>query len=109
MGIAHVVAPKPFVKIIPDALPAKRALNLLAAACEGTAGALLLTDDPKLQQTGGKLAFATIAGVYPANINMAVKAGPPRNLASIAAWLRLPFQFPMLKAAFDLSRPEAAS
>jgi uncharacterized membrane protein len=104
MGIAHVVVPKPFLKIIPKALGAPRFWNLLAAAAETTAGALLLSNDPKLRRTGGWLALATIIGVYPANIDMALKAGPPTTPMAIGAWLRLPGQFPMIRTAYRLAR-----
>ena len=104
MGIAHVVVPDPFVKIIPKRLGAPRFWNLAAAAAEATAGALLLTNDPKLQRAGGWVALGTIIGVYPANIDMAIKAGPPTNPKAIATWLRLPGQFPMIRTAYRLAR-----
>ncbi len=106
MGVLHVVAPKQFIAIIPDALPAKKALNLLAAAAEAGAGVLLLSKNPELQRKGGLLATATIVGVYPGNLNMAIKAGKPTTPAKAAAWLRLPLQFPMIKAAWSLAQPE---
>lgn len=104
MGALHVVVPKAFLAIIPDALGAPRFWNLLAGAAEATAGALLLHGDPKVQRVGGALATATIVGVYPANINMAIQAGPPTNLGAVAAWARLPFQFPLVWAATRLFR-----
>lgn len=104
LGIAHVVVPGPFVKIIPKVLGAPRFWNLLAAVAETTAGALLLSNDPALRRKGGWLALATIIGVYPANIDMALKAGPPTTPFAIGAWLRLPMQFPMIRTAYRLAR-----
>ena len=46
------------------------------------------------------ISFATIVGVYPANISMALEAGRPRSLATLAPWLRLPLQFPMIAWAW---------
>lgn len=106
MGILHVVAPKPFVAIIPKALPAKRALNLLAAAAEAGAGALLLSSDAEKQRLGGLLATATIVGVYPANIDTAIRAGRPTTVAGAVPWLRLPLQFPMIRTTWSLAKPE---
>lgn len=106
MGILHVVVPKPFEAIIPKALGRPRFWNLLAAAAEATAGILLLQGNPKGQRAGGVLATATIVGVYPANINMAIEAGPPTNPKAIATWLRLPLQFPMIRMAARLARGE---
>lgn len=105
MGVLHVVAPKQFIAIIPDALPAKNAINLLAAVAEAGAGALLLSGDADKQRMGGLVATATVVGVYPGNINMAIKAGKPTSLAKALPWLRLPLQFPMLKATWSLSKP----
>ncbi|MEZ5137732.1 MAG: hypothetical protein R2702_01255 [Acidimicrobiales bacterium] len=104
MGIAHVLVPEPFLKIIPKALGAPRFWNLLAAAAETTAGALLLSGDPERRRLGGWLALATIVGVYPANIDMALKAGPPTSPYAIGAWLRLPGQLPMIRTAYRLAR-----
>ena len=42
--------------------------------------------------------------MYPANIDMAIKAGPPTNLKAAAVWLRLPGQFPMIKTAYRLAQ-----
>jgi uncharacterized membrane protein len=104
MGVLHVVAPEPFHKIIPEQLGSPKLWNLLAAGAELGAGALLLTNDPKLRRAGGWLALATIVGVYPANINMAIQAGKPTNPKAIGAWMRLPMQFPMIRTAYRLAR-----
>ncbi len=105
MGVLHVVVPKPFEAIVPKALGRPRFWNRVAAATEATAGALLLTGDPAKQRVGGYLATATIVGVYPANIEMAVRSGAPTNPKALAAWARLPFQFPMIKQAWSLTKP----
>lgn len=104
MGVLHVVAPEPFHKIIPEQLGNPKLWNLVAAGAEITAGALLLTADPSLRRAGGWLALGTILGVYPANIDMAIKAGAPTNPKAIAAWARLPMQFPMIRTAYRLAR-----
>lgn len=107
MGVLHVMVRKPFEKIVPRSLGVPWFWNLVAAGAESAAGALLLSADPRKQRAGGALATATIVGVYPANIDMAIKAGAPTNPAAIGAWARLPFQFPMIRAAWSLARPEA--
>lgn len=104
MGILHVIVPAPFLKIIPKALGAPRFWNLLAAGAEAGAGALLLSEDPDKQRAGGWLATATIIGVYPANIDMALQAGKPTNPFAIGAWLRLPMQFPMIRQAYSFTK-----
>lgn len=107
MAILHAIVPKQFVKIIPKQLGAPRFWNLAAGAAEGAAGALLLSSDPEKQKAGGALATATFIAVYPANINMAIRAGKPTNPAAIGAWLRLPMQFPMIASGIRLAKGEA--
>jgi uncharacterized membrane protein len=110
MGVLHVVVPKPFEAIVPDALGHAKGLNLLAAAAEAGSGALLLSPSAAGRRLGGLLATATIVGVYPANIDMALKAGRPTNPYAIGTWLRLPLQFPMIRWAWRHARgPEGAT
>ena len=100
MGVLHVVVPKPFEKMIPKPLGAPRFWNLLAAAAEAGAGGLLLCADPELRRKGAWLALLTIVGVYPANIKMAIEAGPPTSVESLGLWLRLPLQYPLARWAY---------
>lgn len=104
MGVLHVVVPKPFEAIIPDFLGRKRELNLLAAATEATSGVLLLSPSPRTRRLGGLGATATFIGVFPANVNMAVKAGTPTDVFSIGTWLRLPLQLPLIAWAWRHAR-----
>jgi uncharacterized membrane protein len=105
MAVLHVVVPKPFERLVPDFLGSARFWNLAAAAAEGTSGALLLSPKPELRRIGGIAATATIVGVFPGNINMAVASGAPTDLASLAAWLRLPLQYPLVRWAWRHARP----
>ncbi len=60
---------------------------------------------PKL---AGYLAFATFTVVFPANVQSALDGGingaPPPFDSAIAAWLRLPFQMPLLWLAWRTIR-----
>lgn len=97
MGVLHVVAPKPFEQMIPESLGAPRLWNRLAAATEAASGALLLSKRPEQRRLGGALATATFVGVYPANIKMALDAGPPTaGWWAAGTWARLPLQFPLI-------------
>lgn len=97
MGVLHVAAPKPFERMIPEALGAPRVWNLLSAAAETTSGALLLSGRPERRRLGGALATATFVGVFPANIKMALDAGSPTSSWWAAGtWARLPLQFPLI-------------
>ena len=99
MGVAHVVVPKPFESMIPNWLPGSRATwNLAAAAAELTSAGLLASD--RTVRLGGRMAFATFAVVYIANVQAALDGGyrgAPGFLGSATlAWLRLPLQLPLL-------------
>jgi len=104
MGVLHVLVPKPFLAIIPRWLPAPRALNLAAGAAELTSGALLLSGDPARRRLGGAVAAATMIGVYPANVQMAVDVGRPETAFEWGVWFRLPLQLPMIAWALDHAR-----
>ena len=109
MGVLHVAVPKPFEKMIPKPLGAPRFWNLLAATAEAGAGGLLLCPDPELRRTGAWLALLTIVGVYPANIKMALEAGPPTSAQAIGLWLRLPLQYPLARWALRHTSDDGAS
>ena len=49
-------------------------------------------------------AVATLVAVYPANLQMAVDVGRPREVTEWAVWLRLPLQFPLITWAHHQTR-----
>jgi uncharacterized membrane protein len=68
---------------------------------------------PRTRRLGGWIALATLLAVYPANIQAALDGGmrhldPPLDSAA-AAWLRLPFQLPLLWLAWRVARPRAGA
>jgi uncharacterized membrane protein len=103
MGVLHFVAPGPFERIVPRVLGSPRRWVYLSGVAEIASG--LLTAVPRTRRTGALLAAATIVAVYPANWQMALDAGfPPRTPLAWGAWLRLPFQVPMVAVALRVSR-----
>ena len=102
MGVLHFVVPKPFMRIVPHRLGRPRFWTYASGVAELVSGILLL--NPRTSKAGGAAATATIVAVYPANIQMAVDAGAPRNLLSLGAWLRLPLQVPMIAWALRHAR-----
>jgi uncharacterized membrane protein len=60
---------------------------------------------PRSKRLGAWCALVVLVAVYPANVHMALEAGRPRDPYSVAAWLRLPLQFPMWRWAFRHTRP----
>lgn len=88
-GIMHFVIPKTYESIVPDWLPAHRALVYASGVTEIAGGAALL--HPRTRRFGGRLSIATLLAVFPANVHMALH--PERYPVPRAAlYLRLPLQ-----------------
>ena len=103
MGILHFVVPGAFDRIVPRVLGHPRRWTYLSGVAELASG--ILTAVPRTRRTGALLATATIVAVYPANWQMALDAGfPPRDGAAWGAWLRLPFQVPMVRFAWRVAQ-----
>ena len=106
-GVAHVLFPGPFERIVPRWLPGSpRALNQLAAVAELGSAALLSTG--RTARAGGLLAVVTLAGVWIANIHAARQGGyralPGWLGGPTVAWLRVPLQLPLLWWAASIAR-----
>ena len=69
-GINHFVMPGAYEKIMPDYVPAHRELVYASGVAE-IAGALA-TMHPRTRRFGGLLLIATLLGVFPANVHMAM-------------------------------------
>ena len=68
--------------------------------------------NPRTRKWGALLAFVTFLGVWPANIQAALDGGmkdldPPMDSAAVA-WIRVPFQLPMIWLAWKVYRAESA-
>lgn len=106
-GLAHVVWPTPFERLIPRWLPGSAvAWNRFATAAELGSAALLASR--RTARAGGMAAFATFAVVWVANIQAALDGGYrafPGWLGSAAvAWVRVPLQVPLLWWAAAVAR-----
>ena len=106
-GVFHFVKPDFFDPIVPKWMPGSpRTTTLLSGAVELT-GALLVAN-PRTRRLGAWWCFLTFLGVYPANIQAAVDGGIAGQDgfagSAAAAWLRLPFQIPMLVWARRVAR-----
>ncbi len=103
IGIVHFLAPEYFERIVPRVLGHARLLVHLSGVVEITSGVLVAV--PRTRRTGGLLAAAVIVAVYPANWQMALDAGwPPHDAMGWGAWVRLPFQVPMIWAALKVAQ-----
>jgi uncharacterized membrane protein len=91
-GILHFVIPRTYESIVPDYLPAHRALVYASGLAEVAGGAGVLNS--RTRRWGSWWSIATLLAVFPANVHMALhpdryKAIPGGRPALIA---RLPLQ-----------------
>jgi uncharacterized membrane protein len=90
-GILHFVIPRTYESIVPDWLPAPRALVYASGVAEIAAGAALMHS--RTRRLGGLLSIATLVAVFPANVHMALNPGRYRVPGGrLALYLRLPVQ-----------------
>ncbi len=68
-GITHFLTPRTFAAIVPDYLPAPRALVYASGVAEIAGGAGLL--HPRTRRIGSWWSIATLIAVFPANVHMA--------------------------------------
>jgi uncharacterized membrane protein len=81
-GLLHFLKPRPYESIMPRALPAHRELVYASGVAELAGGAGVLFE--RTSPLAGWWLIATMLGVFPANVNMAIDAavGPPPSPGS---------------------------
>jgi len=89
-GAMHFLKPRPYVAIVPDALPRKREIVFASGVAELAGGAGVLV--PRTRRLAGWWLIATLLAIFPANVNMAVNAERYRVVPEPLLWLRLPLQ-----------------
>lgn len=89
-GLLHFLRPRPYVAIVPDALPRKREIVYVSGVAEmaGAAGVLV----PATRRAAGWWLIATLLAIFPANVNMAVNAERFRAVPEPLLWVRPPLQ-----------------
>lgn len=104
-GILHFVATAPFVRIVPDFLPAPTTLVYVSGVIEIGLGIALLI--PPLSALAAWSLIALFIAVYPANLNMAINHIHIDGVPD--AWwfqaIRLPFQFVLIAWAYWYTSP----
>ena len=98
----HFVKPEFFEAIVPTWIGHEKATVAVSGVAEIAAGALLVSE--RTRKVGAWWTLAVLIGVYPANIQMAVDAMPPKSGEDCAIWVRLPLQFPMFAWAWRHTR-----
>ncbi len=96
-SVLHLFAPRVYESIVPRWLPRRRAIVYASGLAELACAAGLATE----ASWAPVATAATLFGVWPANVQMAIDAS--RSDASLARrvmlWVRVPLQLPMLRAA----------
>ncbi len=90
-GIMHFLIPRTYEAIVPDALPAKRALVYASGVAEIAGGAGVM--HARTRSAASLWSIATLLAVFPANVHMAFHADRypvPGGRAALLA--RLPLQ-----------------
>jgi uncharacterized membrane protein len=107
-GILHFVVPRSYARIVPRFLGHARELVAVTGMAELAAAALLAV--PRTRRIGGWATVVLLAGVWPANVQMALDGGlsgaafPLRS--PVVAWARVPLQLPLLVWAWRQTRPQ---
>ena len=89
-GTLHFLKPRPYVAIVPDALPRKRDIVYASGVAEMAGGAGVLA--ARTRRAAGWWLIATLIAIFPANVNMAVNADRFRGIPRSLLWARLPVQ-----------------
>lgn len=69
-GVMHFVIPRTYESIVPDWLPARRALVQASGVAEIAGGLAVL--HPRTRRAGSLFSIATLLAVFPANVHMAL-------------------------------------
>jgi uncharacterized membrane protein len=101
-GLAHFAFTTLFVSIVPDYLPAHRALVMVSGAAEIAGGAALLL--PRTQTTAAWGLTALLVAVFPANLWMAQHPERYTFAPGWLLWLRVPLQIPLICWALAYTR-----
>jgi uncharacterized membrane protein len=106
-GVIHLVRPRSFAPIMPRAIPEEHHTNLIYAS--GVVELVCAVGLVRRTRWASTASLATLAAVFPANVQMALDAGTGRNSGPAdtraVAWGRLPLQLVMAWAALQ-ARPK---
>ena len=99
-GALHLVRPRTYEWLVPPELGSARAWVLGSGVLEIATAALLAA--PRTRRSGGRLAAALLVAFLPAHLHtFRVVDTPPLRAAAV---VRLPLQFPLVRAALKVAR-----
>jgi uncharacterized membrane protein len=91
-GVLHFLSPRTYKKIMPPWVPAPEAMVYASGVAEIAGGVGMMV--PARRRLAGWWLIATMVGVFPANLHMAMNAEayPAVPGGAVSLWARLPFQ-----------------
>jgi uncharacterized membrane protein len=91
-GVMHFVIPRTYRKIVPPWVPAPEAMVYASGVAEIAGGLGMMV--PARRRLAGWWLIATMVGVFPANLHMAINSEeyPAVPGGALSLWARLPFQ-----------------
>lgn len=103
-GLNHFLVPETYIAMMPDALPAHRALVYVSGIAEIAGGLGLILPATRRLAAWGLIAL--LIAVFPANLNMALNELPLGGSAvpAWALWARLPLQLVLIAWAWWFTR-----
>jgi uncharacterized membrane protein len=103
-GVMHFVIPRTYRRIVPPWVPAPEAMVYVSGAAEIAGGVGMMV--PARRGLAGWWLIATMVGVFPANLHMAINAEdyPAVPGGAVSLWTRLPFQGVFVAWIFDAMR-----
>jgi uncharacterized membrane protein len=101
-GSLHFLIPATYSAIVPDYLPAPRAIVAISGAAEILGGIGLMI--PATQTAAAWGLIALLVAVFPANLTMITDHARFPTVPLWAAWVRLPLQLPLLYWAWLYTR-----
>ncbi len=104
-GANHFRSTGFYVRVVPPAFPARRALVIVSGVAEMVGGVGLLV--PRLRRPAGWGLIALLVAVFPANLYMATSTDPAvtMGLSAWIRWARLPLQVVLIAWVEWVSRP----
>ena len=101
-GSLHFIAPRPYVQIVPDQLPAPYALVYASGVAELLCGLGLAV--PRTRRPAAWATALLLVAVFPANVQMALDAGDRSEAYRWGTYARLPLQVPLVLWAVSIAR-----
>lgn len=104
-GTLHFLRPQMYEQIMPDYLPGHRELVLASGVAEIAGGVAVVF--PRTRPAAGLWLAAVLVAVFPANVQMALRAQKFRKIPPALLWARLPLQPLLILWTLRVTRRES--